>query len=98
MTFSATKTLNSRQILVATPTPSPTNVNPVYIVNNDDLPDYDTIVKDTSIKDGIPPACALVRSRPGDFGIEPRAPNAPPQYHSRRSSLSASHPTAPVEP
>ncbi|CAF0814595.1 unnamed protein product [Adineta ricciae] len=88
----------SHRSRVTTPTPSPTYVNPVYIVNNDDLPDYDTIIKDTSIKDGIPPPYTFVTTHPGDFGIEPRAPSAPPQYHSRRSSLSTSHPTAPVEP
>ncbi|UJR15643.1 hypothetical protein I4U23_002579 [Adineta vaga] len=82
---------------VTTPTSAPTHTNPVYILDNDDLPDYDTIIKDTAVKDGIPPPYNFVTTHPNDFGIGPRVPSAPPQYHSRRSSLAAPQPTAPDE-
>lgn len=39
------------------------------------------------MKDTTPPPYTFVTTHPNDFGIESRIPSAPPQYHSRRSSL-----------
>jgi hypothetical protein len=75
----------------------PPNNNPVYVMNNDDLPDYETIIKDSSMKEITPPPYNFVAAHPNDFGIGARIPSAPPQYNSRRSSLATTNPMAPVE-
>jgi hypothetical protein len=64
-------------------------------MNNDDLPDYETIIKESSMKDITPPPYNFVTAHPNDFNIEARVPSAPPQYYSRRSSLATPH--TPVE-
>jgi hypothetical protein len=87
---------NSIEYSVNSPDSTPPNNNPVY-ANNDDLPDYDTIVKDSAMKDPTPPPYTFVAAHPNDFGIEARITSAPPQYHSRRSSLATTDPATPVE-
>ncbi|CAF1106672.1 unnamed protein product [Adineta steineri] len=83
---------------VSTPLSASTHNNPIYIVNNDDLPDYETIIKDAPVKDGIPPPYNFVTTHPTDFGIETRIPSAPPQYHSRRSSSAIIQSNIPNDP
>jgi hypothetical protein len=73
------------------------NDNPVYIMNNRDLPDYETVAKDSRVKDVTPPPYNFVAAHPTDFGIEPRIPSAPPQYRSRSNSVAVVASTAPVE-
>lgn len=68
------------------------NDYPVHIINNEGLPDYETIVKDTTVKDLTPPPYNFVTSHPNDFGIEQAAPNAPPQYTSRPNSAAVNVP------
>ncbi|CAF0773174.1 unnamed protein product [Adineta steineri] len=60
---------------------------PVYHINNDDLPDYETISKNPRPKDITPPPYNFVAAHPTDFGIEMSVLNAPPQYRSRCSSV-----------
>lgn len=81
---------------MASPRSLPPNDNPVYVLNNDDLPDYETITKDSSRKDVTPPPYNFVATHPNDFGIDPRIPSAPPQYNSRRSSLATTNNDAPI--
>ncbi len=64
----------------------PPNENPIFVLNNNDLPDYETIAKDSTMKDLTPPPYNFVATHPTDFGIEARVPSAPPQYSSRRNS------------
>jgi hypothetical protein len=66
-------------------------------VNNDDLPDYETITKDARVKDIIPPSYNFVAAHPTDFGIDAQAPSAPPEYYSRRNSTSTIGPTTAVQ-
>jgi len=61
--------------------------NPIVIMNNRDLPDYETIIKDSRVKDSTPPPYNFVTTHPTDFGIETRVPSAPPQYRSRSNSI-----------
>ncbi len=82
--------------LVSTPRSVPPNNNPVYVLNNDDLPDYETTIKDSSMKDLTPPPYNFVTTHPNDFGIDARVPSAPPQYNSRRSSLATNYLDAPI--
>jgi hypothetical protein len=68
-------------------------------VSNDDLPDYETITKDSRMKDVTPPPYNFVAAHPDDFGLETRVPSAPPHYRSRSSSIATvGHPAPPVEP
>ena len=55
-------------------------------MNNRDLPDYETVIKDSRTKDITPPPYNFVTTHPSDFGIESRVPSAPPQYRSRSNS------------
>ncbi|UJR31007.1 hypothetical protein I4U23_018518 [Adineta vaga] len=73
------------------------NANPVYNINNDDLPDYETISKDSRPKDITPPPYNFVTTHPGDFGLESRVPSAPPQYRSRTNSTTTVRPIPPVQ-
>lgn len=61
-------------------------------MNNGDLPDYDTVIKDTRPKEMTPPPYNFVTTHPADFGIEARVPSAPPQYRSRNSSVAVIEP------
>jgi hypothetical protein len=72
------------------------NENPTFIVNNGDLPDYETVIKDSRRKDITPPPYNFVAAHPIDFGIESRVPSAPPQYRSRNNSVAVVGPP-PVE-
>lgn len=72
--------------LVSSPRPATVNENPVFVVNNDDLPDYETISKEPRLKDPTPPPYNFVTTHPNEFGIESRVPSAPPVYSSRRNS------------
>jgi hypothetical protein len=65
-------------------------------MDNDDLPDYETTIKDSSAKDITPPPYNFVATHPNDFGIDAPIPSAPPQYYSRRSSLATTHLDVPV--
>ena len=76
--------------LVISARPVPPQTNPVFVLHNDDLPDYETITKDTPVKDFTPPPYNFVATHPTDFGIDTRVPSAPPQYSSRRTSVSSS--------
>ncbi|CAF1217811.1 unnamed protein product [Rotaria magnacalcarata] len=62
------------------------NNNPIFIVNNQDLPDYETVTKDTLAKDANPPSYNFVAAHPSDFDIEARVPSAPPQYSSQSNT------------
>jgi hypothetical protein len=74
------------------------NDNPVYNVNNDDLPDYEAISKHPRTKDITPPPYNFVAAHPNDFGItETRIPSAPPQYRSRCNSTVTVEPMSPVQ-
>ncbi|CAF2811744.1 unnamed protein product [Rotaria sp. Silwood2] len=73
------------------------NDNPTHVMNNDDLPDYETIVKDSSMKETTPPPYNFVASHPNDFGIEARIPSAPPRYYSRHNSVVTVHTNIPIE-
>ncbi|CAF4848867.1 unnamed protein product [Rotaria socialis] len=57
-----------------------------HVINNDGLPDYETITKDLPMKDLTPPPYNFVASHPNDFGIEVGVPSAPPKYYSRPNS------------
>ena len=72
--------------LVGSPQPTSVNENPAFVVNNDDLPDYETISKEPNQKDHTPPPYNFVTTHPNDFGITARVPSAPPLYSSRRNS------------
>ena len=71
-------------------------MNHVYHINNDDLPDYETISKDSQRKEVTPPPYTFVTTHPTDFGLESRVPSAPPQYRSRANSAVVS-PITPVQ-
>jgi len=61
------------------------------VLNNDDLPDYETITKDTPMKDATPPPYNFF-STPSH--ADSSAPTAPPQYSSRPgSTISLQRPT-----
>ena len=64
---------------------------------NNDLPDYETITKETRAKEMIPPSYNFVAAHPTDFGIDTPIPSAPPEYRSRRNSTSTIGPTTAVE-
>lgn len=72
--------------LVGSPQATSVNENPAFVVNNDDLPDYETISKESNRKDPTPPPYNFVTTHPNDFGITARVPSAPPVYSSRRNS------------
>jgi hypothetical protein len=74
----------------------PSNTNPVFVLNNDDLPDYETTTKTPYMKDVTPPPYNFVTTHPNDFGIDSRIPSAPPQYSSRRTSVATIHPNDPI--
>lgn len=57
------------------------NENPVFVLNNDDLPDYETITKDTTMKDSTPPPYNFIANQ------FPPIPTAPPQYSSQPGSM-----------
>ncbi|CAF2639751.1 unnamed protein product [Rotaria sp. Silwood2] len=76
--------------------PTSVNNNPVYMMNNGDLPDYETISKDSLAKDTTPPPYNFVAAHPTDFGIETVIPSAPPQYRSRSNTEATIEPNAPV--
>ncbi|CAF3391986.1 unnamed protein product [Rotaria socialis] len=65
---------------------APANNNPIFIVNNQDLPDYETVTKDTLTKDANPPSYNFVAAHPSDFDTEARVPSSPPQYRSRSNT------------
>jgi hypothetical protein len=69
-------------------------------LHNDDLPDYETINKDSRVKDVNLPTYNFVATHPTDFGIESQVPtpSAPPKYHSRRSSVATIAPDTDVVP
>ncbi|CAF0904791.1 unnamed protein product [Rotaria sordida] len=70
------------------------NNNPVFEMNNADLPDYETISKDSLGKHTIPPPYNFVAAHPNDFGIETSfIPSAPPEYDPRSNTI---EPNAPV--
>jgi hypothetical protein len=73
-----------------------THENPVFVINNNDLPDYNTIIKDKSFKDTNPPTYQAVAANPTDFGIQVRVPSAPPQYDSRPVPLETSDAHVPI--
>lgn len=75
-----------KNYLVASPRATAVNENPAFVVNNDDLPDYATISKESVQKDPTPPPYNFVTTHPNDFGITSRVPSAPPLYSSRRNS------------
>ena len=83
--------------LVTPPGGASTHGNPVFVIGNDDLPDYDTITKDTWIKESTPPAYNFVTDHATDFGIEGRMASAPPQYRSRPSSAVSISAAVPVQ-
>jgi hypothetical protein len=66
-------------------------------MNNGDLPDYETVTKDSRMKDMTPPPYNFVAAHPTDFGIDTRVPSAPPQYRSRYNSVATIGPLAAVE-
>lgn len=61
-------------------------------MNNGDLPDYETVVKDST-----PPPYNFVTAHPTDFNVETRVPSAPPQYRTRCNSTATVQSIAPVE-
>ena len=73
--------------------------NPVYVLNNDGLPDYDASTKTPrAAKEATLPTYTFVAEHPDDFGLGTRVPSAPPQYQSRRTSvatITAANPSAP---
>ncbi|CAF1473807.1 unnamed protein product [Rotaria sp. Silwood1] len=85
-----------RQSRVIRSCPTSVNNNPVYAINNDDLPDYETISKDSLGKDTTPPPYNFVAAHPTDFGIDTDAPSAPPQYRPRSSTVATIEPNAPI--
>ncbi|CAF0942160.1 unnamed protein product [Rotaria sp. Silwood1] len=85
-----------RQSRVIRSCPTSVNNNPVYTINNDDLPDYETISKDSLGKDTTPPPYNFVAAHPTDFGIDTDAPSAPPQYRPRSSTVATIEPNAPI--
>lgn len=66
--------------------------NPIYVMNNGDLPDYATVIKDPQPKEITPPPYNFVTTHPTDFGIEARVLSAPPQYRSRNNSVAVIEP------
>lgn len=79
--------------LVGTPSRPSVHDNPIYVMNNRDLPDYETVIKDPPAKDVTPPPYNFVATHPNDFGIEGRVTSAPPQYRSRNNSVAVIEPT-----
>lgn len=63
--------------------------SPPTVMNNTDLPAYETISKAISTKDITPPPYTFVTAHPSDFGLEARVPSAPPQYRSRDHSAAS---------
>lgn len=78
--------------LVGTPSRPSVHDNPMYVMNNGDLPDYNTVIKDTRPKDMTPPPYTFVTTHPNDFGIGERVTSAPPQYRSRNNSVAVIEP------
>jgi hypothetical protein len=81
-----------KEYLVTTPRSGPSHINPVFVLNNDGLPDYETTTKSSYMKDVTPPPYNFVTTHPNEFGIDPRVPSAPPQYSSRRNSAATINP------
>jgi hypothetical protein len=72
-----------------------TNANMAYEMNTSGLPNYDTVAKEVSSKETIPPPYNFVATHPTDFGLDDATPNAPPGYSSRPNSarMSSNQPT-----
>ncbi|CAF1119751.1 unnamed protein product [Rotaria sordida] len=73
------------------------NNNPIHVMTNEGLPDYETIIKDSTMKEITPPPYNFVASHPNDFGIEARVPSAPPRYLSRPNSAVMGISNTPIE-
>ncbi|CAF2153677.1 unnamed protein product [Rotaria magnacalcarata] len=86
---------NRTQVQSASATGS--NANSVHVINNDGLPDYETVTKDPPMKDLTPPPYNFVTLHPNDFGIELRVPSAPPRYYSRPNSAAVGDSSVPIE-
>ena len=78
--------------LVGTPSRPSVHDNPIYVMNNGDLPAYEAVIKAPRPKEMTPPPYNFVTTHPADFGIESRVPSAPPQYRSRNNSVAVVDP------